>query len=964
MIRAMMITGELLKKIRLSGRLSRMRLPLMHAKFVGLSWIALGLLGLSSSWAKTAPVQPLEAKAARPTKSSVAQSIPPAWEVLPIPRYADYGSPGEFLTLGRVAIVRRPGSPYQTVRDRTSNLAGASTIIEEELASLLKEHGVTALKSLPDDLDSYADFDTLLILGSPKNNRQAEKYFRELKLSFERWDDPRTPEDDFTRWSDLGREGYVLKAGRAGGKNIILLSGYDHDDTQKKFYGAGTFYALQSLRQLMEGKGSATRVKTAEIADKPLLAVRCCMTGFPVSQEQNWRDVTMIPRIKGNQNSYWYGSQLAEYNVEAASKFRHPWRPEQLKFFGEIGKFCREHFVTMVFCLNPDHYGAAWATAKTLDGKTSDPLHYDPAHRVEPGIKQMWAKAGYKVENDIDVVAAKFAQMNKGAGGGAMLTMMNEDDGFGLYHPADKKLFKTETGDPRQDAINYGRARAELLAALYQRVRALAPDSADMMPVCPPGSLVYQFVVERNEAHSREFLGSLGATLKERGLQDKIPLMTTGGGTAAEAITGKQIDDFRGWCAGEPMLTFDNNFPPFHAGAYETDPQGPRGRLQRFNQYPAGFRDKEIYKRTLGIIWNGMDDQYPLAWTQSQFMWNMLALEREKVNALALRKVCDEKSFPLVRDFYSEFDSPACYLPDDGEDQIFALSTRIMFPGKAWSYVFNDTPEMRRECQRMREKLAQLIPRLEAQWASPFEKPLSLEVFGWDVYNFCTVYLARGAVKDLQQIKDSPKSRASSPNTHQRDLLLEADEIQQRYFAGPLTAPGKSPVVHNWYYGRQRHLYIDIRLNPDPATPAEAKYYEDFWKQGLEGNYFEPLASIMPGQMKDGDMQLRGSWGAAQQEGPELFRTAGKGAALNLPKNLEKDSGRFLIRARVGIGAATLIESAPVTFSVGKAEHQDAVCQARWINWFLPEGAALSPLAIQSEKPVRVYAIRVYRERR
>ena len=923
--------------------------------------LAFGLLELSPSWAGTLPGAERDEKNGPGVKSSPVASIPPAWEVLPIPRYADYGSPDAFLTLGKVAIVHKVGGPYQTVRDGSGELAGPSTITEEELTALLKEHGVAPVKSLADDLDSYAGFDTLIILGAPKNNRQADKYFRKLKLSFERWDDPHTPEDDFTQWSDLGSEGYILKTGRTGGKNIILLAGYDYDDGRKKFYGAGTFYALQSLRQLLEGRGGTARVKTAELADKPLLAIRNCLTGFPPGQDQNWRDVTMIPRIKANQNSYWYGDQVAEYNLEAASKFRYPWRPEQLKFFSEIGKFCREHFVTMDFCLNPDHYGSAWASAKTLDGKTTDPLHYDPAYRVEPGVKQMWAKAGYQVENDIDVVAAKFAQMNKAAGGGAMLTMMNEDDGFGLFHPADKKLFKTETGDARQDAINYGRARAEMLAALYKRVRTLAPDSTDMMPVCPPGSLVYQFVVERNEAHSREFLGSLGGTLKELGLQNKIPLMTTGGGTAAEAISGKQIDDFRGWCAGNPVLIFDNNFTPFHSGAYETDPQGPHGRLQRSNQYPAGYRDKEIYKQTLGIIWNGLNDMYPLAWTQSQFMWNMLALDREKVNALAVRKVCDEKSYPLVKDFYSEFDSPACYLPDDGEDQIYGPSDRIMFPGKGWSYLIADSPEMRRECERIREKLSRLIPQLEAQWASRFEKPLSLEIFGWDVYNFCTVYLARGAVKDLQKIRDTPNRQVSAPDKRQRDLLLEADEVQQRYFSGPLSAPGKSTVMHNYYCGRQRHLYIDIRLNPDPETPAKAKYLVDFWKEGLEGKYFEPVSKVVPAELKDGDPRLKGNWGRVEKDGLTQYRTTGNGTVLNLSTPAAK---QLLIRVKVGTGAAVLTESVPVVLAAGKASHRDAVCQARWINWLLPQGVALSTLAIKSEKPLRVYAVEVYREKR
>ena len=953
--------GERIKEIQLNAGLSRMGLPLRHFHSTGLILIVLGLLGLSGAWAKTTAGAPRVAKEGLAAKLSPASSIPPAWEILPIPRYADYGSRKAFLSLGKVAIVRQVGGPYQTVRDASGNLAGQSTITEEDLVALLKEHGVATVKNQADDLDSYDDFDTLIILGSPKYNRQAEKYFNAMTLSFERWDDPRTPEDDFTKWSDLGPEGYILKAGRIGGKNIILLAGYDTNDTQQKFYGAGTFYALQSLSQLIAGQGSTARVKTAEIADKPLLAIRSCMTGYPTSKDQNWRDVTMIPRIKANQNNYWYGHQVAEYNVEAASKFRYPWRPEQLKFFGEIGKFCREHFVTMVFCLNPDHFGVAWAAPKMLDGKTTDSLHYDPAYRVESGVKEMWAKAGYEVQNDIDVVAVKFAQMNKAVGGGAMLTMMNEDDGFGLVHPADKKRFKTETGDARQDAISYGRARAELLAAVYKRVRALAPDSADMMPVCPPGMLVYQFVLERNEAQSREFLGSLGAALKEMGLQEKIPLMTTGGGTAAEALTGKNIDDFRNWSAGSPVLIHDNNFPSFHAGAYETDPKGPRGRLQRFNQYPAGYRDKEIYTRTLGVIWNGMTDQYPLAWTQSQFMWNMLALDREKVNALAQRKVCDEKSFALVKEFYSEFDSPACYLPDDGPDQIFGLSDRIMFPGKAWSYVFDDTPEMRRECERMREKLARLIPELEAKWQSQYEKPQSVEFFGWDVYNFCTVYLARGAVKDLQKRDGPAKKLAGAKGDRLRDLLLEADEIQQRYFAGPLTAPGKSTVTRNGYSGRQRHLYIDIRVNPDPATPADAKYYEDFWKEGLEGKYFKSVSKLVPAELKDGDPRLKGNWGAVEKDALKQYRTTGKGASLNLSIPASK---QLLIRVKVSTGAAALTESVPVVFTAGKATHHDVVSRARSINWLLPEGATFSTLAIQSEKPVRVYDVEVYQEKR
>ena len=85
-------------------------------------------------------------------RSATGGPIPPSWQILPIPRDADYGAPDDFVTLGTVAIVRKEGGPYQTVRDKASELVGDSTITEEELVRILGEHGVADLDRLPDDL--------------------------------------------------------------------------------------------------------------------------------------------------------------------------------------------------------------------------------------------------------------------------------------------------------------------------------------------------------------------------------------------------------------------------------------------------------------------------------------------------------------------------------------------------------------------------------------------------------------------------------------------------------------------------------------------------------------------------------------------------------------------------------------------------------------------------------------------
>jgi len=886
--------------------------------------------------------------------------VPPSWEILPIPRYVDYGGTEEFLVLGKVAIIRREGSPYHTLRDANTELVGESTVSEEELTGILSKSGVKQVESLPDDLASYDGYDTLILLGSSEHNRQTAAFFNTMTLSFGNWDDPRTAEDDFSDWPDLGTEGYILKVGRANGINVIILAGYDRDDTEEKFCGAGTFYAMQSLRQLIVAEGGVVKVKTAEIADAPLLAIRGCYSAFDSSEDRQWRDIDMMARIKVNQNVYWYGNGMAGYNVEAASKFRYPWRPEQLAAFGKFGKYCREHFITMVFCMNPDHYHVDWAAAKTFDGSRKDPLHYDPDYEVEPEFKKMWANLGYEVKSDIDILAAKFAQLNE-AVPGCILQMMNEDDGFGLFNEADQKRFNTVTGDPKQDAVNYGRARAQFLAALYRRIKELCPDSAELMPMIPPGQLGYQLVLDRDEANSREFLDSMTATLDELGLLNRMPIITTGGATAAEVVTNKKIEDFKRWGNDCPVLVHDNNFGRgFHVGAYETDPEGPRSPHQVNKEYPAGYRDRELYKHLLGVLFNGAAEQQVLNWCQGQYMWNMLALDREKINALATRKVTTEESYPLVKAFYEEFDNPACYLPDNPPPyRLKPVSDTVVFPPldeDGWTYDITYTEAMRLECQRLRDKLERLMPQLEEKWQSPFEKPSSLKWLGGAARNFCVVYLANGYVGGW----DDGTSLKKLSGDDLRELFLDALDVQGRFFNGPEEVPGRTTVTHHFYSGSLRYLYTNGAFKPSPATPEEADFYVDFWADGLAEYFSEAVDAIVPGEVSNDDPHLAAGWGGVEEADGERFRTATGEAILNVNVTGER---RLLVRAKIGTGATSVTDGTTVTFAAGEWAFGDSVCKRRWIYWLLPDGAGIDALIIRPEKPVRMYAVEFYAQK-
>jgi len=762
--------------------------------------------------------------------------------------------------LGKVGVVRRTGSPYQTIRDAKGELVGHSTATEEELSGVLRDTGVTAVTSLSDDGASYSGYDTLILLGSPSHNRQTAKFFAVLNLSFDRWDDPETPEDDYTDWKDFGSEGYLLKVARVGRQNIVILAGYDRDDDRETFHGAGTFYALQSFRQLLVHDGGRLKAKRAEIADSPLITFRAVFAGYFPSEELERRTVDVMGRSKLNYNMWWYGNQLRDYTAGASRKFRYPWRPDQLELIQDIAKRCRERFITMVFCMNPDHYNVDWVAPKTFDGSKKDPIHYDPDHRVEPEFKEMWAKLGYEVNSDTDILVAKYGQLQEVAPG-SMVQMMNEDDIFGLVHEADKELYKTNTGDAKQDAINYGKGRAQFLARFYQRVRSQYPDSSDMIPLGPPGNVAYQLDLETNAYHCRDFLTSMVNTLEEFGLKEKMPVLTTGGGTCPVVTTNKNIDDFKSWCEGGPVLLAYNYFGDFTVGAYEIDPKGAHTYQQRNTGYPAGYRDRELYKRVWGMAWNGPNDQQVVTWAQSQFLWNMLDLDREKVNALSARKVSSAKSYPLVKAFYEEFDNPVCQSPDNQPPtRFFHVSDEVAFPNKeGYTYDIRYTGRMRKACQRLRDKLRYLMPELEKKWEREFEKNASLHLLGYRAASFCSVYLAYGYVLGWEDDDGADKLEGAEL----RDLLLEADRYQEAFFSGPdkLLYGFLSRNTH-YYRNAQRYLYTNGKFKAPPGSPEEADFYIDLWKGGARGKnegktsplgkFFEPVFSAALPDVSDG----------------------------------------------------------------------------------------------------------------
>jgi hyaluronoglucosaminidase len=143
---------------------------------------------------------------------------------------------------------------------------------------------------------------------------------------------------------ELPAEGYVLVAGRDDhGRARIVLSGVD---------GAGTFYAVQSLRQLLAAQANGARVDGVEIRDWPAYRVRGGMESFygPVwSQEDRRSQIEFLARHKMNQ--FFYGPAD---DLRTGSEWDLPYEPAELARLKEIVDLARDRHVDFVYRVSPE----------------------------------------------------------------------------------------------------------------------------------------------------------------------------------------------------------------------------------------------------------------------------------------------------------------------------------------------------------------------------------------------------------------------------------------------------------------------------------------------------------------------------------------------------------------------------------------------------------------------------------
>ena len=141
----------------------------------------------------------------------------------------------------------------------------------------------------------------------------------------------------------LSAEGYVLAAGtgRQDRKHIVL-DGVDAD---------GTFYAAQTLRQLVQPRAGTDRIPGVAIRDWPTLRYRGSIEGFygtPWSHTDRLDHVDYLGAHK--MNTYEYAPKDDPYHRE---QWREPYPPDKLAQLGELVTRANQNKVDFTFALSP-----------------------------------------------------------------------------------------------------------------------------------------------------------------------------------------------------------------------------------------------------------------------------------------------------------------------------------------------------------------------------------------------------------------------------------------------------------------------------------------------------------------------------------------------------------------------------------------------------------------------------------
>lgn len=137
-------------------------------------------------------------------------------------------------------------------------------------------------------------------------------------------------------------EGYVLASGRVAGHRLVMVQGHD---------GAGSFYGVQTLRQVLSGRARSTAVPGVQVADHPSYGQRGVIEGFYGAP---WSDAARLDQMRfygrNKMNSYVYSPKDDEY---LRSKWKQTYPKDKLAVLKKLVGRARANHVEFTYALSP-----------------------------------------------------------------------------------------------------------------------------------------------------------------------------------------------------------------------------------------------------------------------------------------------------------------------------------------------------------------------------------------------------------------------------------------------------------------------------------------------------------------------------------------------------------------------------------------------------------------------------------
>jgi YVTN family beta-propeller protein len=219
-------------------------------------------------------------------------------------------------------ITARPGT--LTLPATVGEITGAQTDgpAQTEVSTILKDAGVKHIETAAAG-GPVPNTPVLVYVGGPSENSASAGALSSLGVAGP---------------AGLPAEGYVLAAGHSRGTGVIVLSGID---------GTGTFYAAQTLRQLVQGRA----LHGVSVRDWPSMATRGVIEGFYGAP---WSTADRISSFvfdgQNKMNDYVYSPKDDPY---LRAQWRDPYPAAQLATIQQLVTAAAANHVTFTYALSP-----------------------------------------------------------------------------------------------------------------------------------------------------------------------------------------------------------------------------------------------------------------------------------------------------------------------------------------------------------------------------------------------------------------------------------------------------------------------------------------------------------------------------------------------------------------------------------------------------------------------------------